>query len=54
MKNKCARLLTAAVALLMVVMVLSLSGFVTYYLIEFNKSLKTPKNFGDTQFNIRK
>ena len=30
------------------------SGFVTYYLIEFNKSLKTPKNFEDTQFNIRK
>jgi len=30
------------------------SGFVTYYLIEFNKSLQTPKNYEDTQFNIRK
>ncbi len=30
------------------------SGFVTYYLIEFNKSLKTTENFEDTQFNIRK
>lgn len=30
------------------------SGFVTYYLIDFNKSLKNNKNFDDTQFNLRK
>lgn len=30
------------------------SGFVAYYLIEFNKSTETPKKNDYTQFNIRK
>lgn len=30
------------------------SGFVTYYLIEFGKSVKNPQEFDDRQFNIRK
>ena len=32
----------------------SFSGFVTYYLIEFNKSAKTSENNDYRQFDIRK